>query len=315
MIADKMEYIFAIAEEQNLTRAAKRLFIAQSTLTMYLNRVEGDLGIKLFDRTKSPILPTPAGRLYIEELKKIEKIEKNLHAKLDQIIHPEETLNIGIGPMRSINFMSKLLPAFRELYPDVIIHLVEQGDETLPAKLHAGDVDVVIGTMSMGADDVTVDLALEQVLLIAPRSFDLVPYWMLSKNSCDEPYEISPAQLDHLPLILPDPMNDLHSFSTQILDHYMIHPKSVITTSSMSTAAILVSKDLGYLFTSPVFLELQKDLLQSKIVYCTMKDLPSTRKLIAAYSASNIKEKMILQLLQLLRTTVLPYQTGAFLIK
>ena len=68
MIIDKMDYIFAIAKEQNLTRAAKRLFVAQSTLTMYLNRVESELGIKLFDRSKTHILPTPAGELCIEEL-------------------------------------------------------------------------------------------------------------------------------------------------------------------------------------------------------------------------------------------------------
>ena len=59
MFNDKMDYIFAIAEEQNLTHAAKRLFIAQSTLTMYLNRLESELGMKLFDRSKSPILPRP----------------------------------------------------------------------------------------------------------------------------------------------------------------------------------------------------------------------------------------------------------------
>ena len=47
MMIDKMDYIFAIAKEQNLTRAAKRLFVAQSTLTMYLNRVERELGLKL----------------------------------------------------------------------------------------------------------------------------------------------------------------------------------------------------------------------------------------------------------------------------
>ena len=70
MMIDKMDYIFAIAREQNLTRAAKRLFVAQSTLTMYLNRVEQELGIKLFDRSKTPILPTPAGALCIEELRR-----------------------------------------------------------------------------------------------------------------------------------------------------------------------------------------------------------------------------------------------------
>lgn len=81
MMIDKMDYIFAIAREQNLTRAAKRLFVAQSTLTMYLNRVEQELGIKLFDRSKTPILPTPAGALCIEELKKIRQIEARLTAR------------------------------------------------------------------------------------------------------------------------------------------------------------------------------------------------------------------------------------------
>ena len=76
MIVDKMDYIFAIAKEQNLTRAAKSLFVSQSTLTMYLNRVEGELGIKLFDRSKTPILPTPAGELCIEELKRSGKSKR-----------------------------------------------------------------------------------------------------------------------------------------------------------------------------------------------------------------------------------------------
>ena len=78
MIIDKMDYIFAIAKEQNLTRAAKRLFVAQSTLTMYLNRVEAELGIKLFDRSRNPILPTQAGLLCIEELKKIQHIQTRM---------------------------------------------------------------------------------------------------------------------------------------------------------------------------------------------------------------------------------------------
>ena len=62
MIVDKMDYIFAIAKEQNLTRAAKSLFVSQSTLTMYLNRVEGELGIKLFDRSNCLLYTSPSPR-------------------------------------------------------------------------------------------------------------------------------------------------------------------------------------------------------------------------------------------------------------
>ena len=71
MLYEKLNYIIAIAEERNLTQAAKRLYISQPTLTLYLNRLENELGVKLFDRTKSPVTLTDAGAYYLEKMKKI----------------------------------------------------------------------------------------------------------------------------------------------------------------------------------------------------------------------------------------------------
>ena len=290
MIIDKMDYIFAIAKEQNLTRAAKRLFVAQSTLTMYLNRVESELGIKLFDRSKTPILPTPAGELCIEELKKIRQIETRLSARLRQMAHPEETLNVGIGLMHSAAWMPRLLPLFHELYPDVSINLIEQGDELLLQSLQADDADVVIGGMPAGNQDTAVNLALEQLLLIVPRAFNLVPPWAYAGNSCENPYEITPNQLQGLPLILPSTANDIGGITKQALEHF----------------------NMGYLFTSPVFLNMQTDQLASEIVYCTMQGIPDTRKIVAVYHPDSCKKDMILQFLELLRTAVFSDQPGLF---
>ena len=312
MIIDKMDYIFAIAKEQNLTRAAKRLFVAQSTLTMYLNRVESELGIKLFDRSKTPILPTPAGELCIEELKKIRQIETRLSARLRQMAHPEETLNVGIGLMHSAAWMPRLLPLFHELYPDVSINLIEQGDELLLQNLQADDADVVIGGMPAGNQDTAVNLALEQLLLIVPRAFNLVPPWAYAGNSCENPYEITPNQLQGLPLILPSTANDIGGITKQALEHFNIRPKSVTTVSSMQTAAMLVAQDMGYLFTSPVFLNMQMEQLASEIVYCTMQGIPDTRKIVAVYHPDSCKKDKILQFLELLRTAVFSDQPGLF---
>ena len=312
MIIDKMDYIFAIAKEQNLTRAAKRLFVAQSTLTMYLNRVESELGIKLFDRSKTPILPTPAGELCIEELKKIRQIETRLSARLRQMAHPEETLNVGIGLMHSAAWMPRLLPLFHELYPDVSINLIEQGDELLLQSLQADDADVVIGGMPAGNQDTAVNLALEQLLLIVPRAFYLVPPWAYAGNSCKNPYEITPKQLQGLPLILPSATNDIGGITKQALEHFDIQPKSVTTVSSMQTAAMLVAQNMGYLFTSPVFLNMQTEQLVSKIVYCTMQGIPDTRRIVAVYNPDTRKEEMIRQFLKLLRTVMFQDQPGIF---
>ena len=254
MMIDKMDYIFAIAKEQNLTRAAKRLFVAQSTLTMYLNRVERELGLKLFDRSKTPIQLTPAGALCIEELKKIRQIETRLTARLQQMAHPEETLNVGIGLMHGAAWMPSLLPLFHEIYPSVSINLIEQGDELLMQSLRSNDADLVVGGMTPGSQETSVDLALEQLLLIVPRSFNLVPPWAYSGNSAENPYEITPKQIQNLPLILPSAANDIGGITQQALEHFDISPQSVTTVSSMQTAAMLVSQNMGYLFTSPYLL-------------------------------------------------------------
>lgn len=312
MMIDKMDYIFAIAREQNLTRAAKRLFVAQSTLTMYLNRVEQELGIKLFDRSKTPILPTPAGALCIEELKKIRQIEARLTARLQQMAHPEETLNVGIGLMHGAAWMPSLLPLFHEIYPSVSINLIEQGDELLMQSLRSNDADLVVGGMTPGSQETSVELALEQLLLIVPRSFNLVPPWAYSGNSSKNPYEITPKQLQNLPLILPSATNDIGGITRQALEHFDICPQSVTTVSSMQTAAMLVSQNMGYLFTSPVFLGMQIEQLAPKIVYCTMKGIPDTRKIVAVYQPDTCKREMIERFIELLHTVVLPEQPGLF---
>lgn len=303
-----MDYLFAIEEEQSLTRASQRLFIAQSTLSMYLNRLESELGVKLFDRSKSPVLPTPAGRIYLDELKRIQKIEKNLLRTMDQIAHPQQTLTIGIGPARANNWMPLVLPVFRESYPDVAIHIIEQGDETLIRGLRSGKFDVALGTMPYGSEEEATELALEQVCLIAPRSFHLVPQWLLSRNCAMDPYEISAQQLNELPVILPDGVNDLNAYSRQMLDHYRIQPGPTISTSSMGTAAALVAGGLGYLFTSPAFLATNDGFLQSHIVFCTLRDLPATRKLVACCPHDSIKKEMIQKLLSIIREQVLDKQ-------
>ena len=153
--------------------------------------------------------------------------------RLQQMAHPEETLNVGIGLMHGAAWMPSLLPLFHEIYPSVSINLIEQGDELLMQSLRSNDADLVVGGMTPGSQETSVDLALEQLLLIVPRSFNLVPPWAYSGNSAENPYEITPKQLQNLPLILPSAANDIGGITKQALEHFDIRPKSVTTVSSM----------------------------------------------------------------------------------
>ena len=73
---DKADYILAIAEEQNISRAAEKLYVSQSTLTMHLNRIEKEFGTELFDRSVRPVIPTKAGILYINNLRAVRRMEQ-----------------------------------------------------------------------------------------------------------------------------------------------------------------------------------------------------------------------------------------------
>ena len=66
----QLKYITVIAEELNLTKASERLFVSQSTLSLFLNRLENSLGVRLFDRHKNRLVITPSGQLYVETAKK-----------------------------------------------------------------------------------------------------------------------------------------------------------------------------------------------------------------------------------------------------
>ena len=68
MTPEKLNYLLVLAEEQNISRAAKRLFITQPTLTACINNLERKLGVKLFDRTHNPIRLTGSGKMYLKKM-------------------------------------------------------------------------------------------------------------------------------------------------------------------------------------------------------------------------------------------------------
>ena len=73
-----LNYILAIANRHNMTKAAEDLFVSQSSLSQYLSRLEQELGTPLFIRSKGELSLTSAGVLYVEAAQKVVKIQKDL---------------------------------------------------------------------------------------------------------------------------------------------------------------------------------------------------------------------------------------------
>ncbi len=131
-VNDKLDYLIVLAEESNITRAASRLFISQPALTSYINRLEDELGVKLFDRNTTPIRTTPAGACYIAEMEKIRNQQIKLYNDLKRLEYdPEQTLTIGIGRNRGSIWLPRILPGVYERFPEAHLRIVE--DRAVPS--------------------------------------------------------------------------------------------------------------------------------------------------------------------------------------
>jgi DNA-binding transcriptional LysR family regulator len=120
----RLRYFVVAAEEQNFTRAAKRLRIAQPSFSAQIKQLEGDLGVKLFDRTGRGVRLTEAGRLLLVEAR---RIFAQLEQTVDLVRRVGEgrigRLALGFLPSVAHSVLPGVLLKFRERFPNVELRL------------------------------------------------------------------------------------------------------------------------------------------------------------------------------------------------
>lgn len=298
---DKAKYVLTIAAEGNISRAAEKLYVSQSTLTMYLNRVEEEFGTPLFNRSARPITPTQAGLLYINDLMAVQRMEQSFFANLRHLRNPNETLNIGVGPIRSNIYMPRLLARLREAYSNISVNLTELSDDNLPSGLLQGKHDVIFGCFDpaeiLAAQ--VVEIGTECVGIIAPKSYQLSGGVATSPES---PAAITGQRLKHLPVVTSGPGSDLHDVIVDILNRWGAEPSSIITTQAATTAIGLVAEGLGYAFVEYPFLRgVQPSLLEQLDYLAVEEDRLPDKRVVACYSKNSIKESVIKDAIEFFR--------------
>lgn len=148
-----LQYIIVIAEEQNLTRAAERLFVSQSTLSLFLSKLEKDLGIPLFTRRKNRLVITPKGELYVNTAKDILEMKRELYEKLN-IKQKIPTLNLGISSQLMLEIFAQIFAKFKPLVPQFNVNVTEGRSTVLLSKLQENKLDIaIVGRESVIQDD------------------------------------------------------------------------------------------------------------------------------------------------------------------
>ena len=145
MTLTQLSYIVAVDRHRHFATAAEKSYVTQPTLSMQIHKLEDELGVTIFDRSKSPVVPTEIGEKIIEQAKKILKESKHIE-DLATIVDDEVrgTIRIGIIPTVAPYLLPLFLRSFTEKYPDVKLIFEEEITENLLELLEQDLLDVGI---------------------------------------------------------------------------------------------------------------------------------------------------------------------------
>lgn len=166
----ELEYVLAIAEAGSISKAAEKLYMAQSSLSQFLTRYEAELDVKLFMRTSAGARLTPSGEIFAANARLMLRQYRQMKGELSDIKNLiSGRIEFGISSVWAPHLIPRVLPKFRQQYPgiDVIIH--EHNTYQLRELLSAGSLDmalVITGSSTVGH---TYSSIMRDEVLIAAR--------------------------------------------------------------------------------------------------------------------------------------------------
>jgi len=189
MDLNKLQYVVMVADEQSFSRAAKKLFISQPSLSQSIQSIEKQLGVELFDRQKTPLQLTDAGGTYVEWAKKTLNSSEQMRKKISEISEGHRRkLTIGLSAQRCALLMPEVICRFYDKAPGCNVIVNEKWNIELFGMLESGVCDIIIGTPH--PDTVhyaNVPLVRERLLLAASEQFyipckDNIPFPIVDKS-------------------------------------------------------------------------------------------------------------------------------------
>ena len=141
----QLEYIVAVDTWRHFGTAASKCFVTQPTLSMQIQKLEEELGVKIFDRSKQPVIATEAGAEILDQARKILGEKNVIHEIIQQkkgVLTGE--IRIGIIPTLAPYLLPLFIQSFNKKYPNVKLVVNELMTEFIISRLRQGSIDVGI---------------------------------------------------------------------------------------------------------------------------------------------------------------------------
>jgi len=171
MTLNELRYIVAVAHERSFGRAAQRCFVSQPALSVAIQKLEEELGTRLFERGKAEVSITPVGERVVEQAQKV--LEEAARVKeLAQAGRNQLAGALRLGAIYTVApyLLPDLIPALRAIAPQMPLEIEENLTENLEAALKSGRIDVAIIALPFDPPGIATEFLYEEPFeIVVPR--------------------------------------------------------------------------------------------------------------------------------------------------
>lgn len=145
MTIQQLEYITALDTYRHYVTAAEKCFVTQPTITLQVKKLEDEVGIQIFDRSKTPLKPTPMGKLIIAKARNVimemDQLKEMVNGERENL---KGTFKIGVIPTVSPYLIPQFLGGFMQKYPDTHLDIEEMRSEEITEAIKKNKIDIGI---------------------------------------------------------------------------------------------------------------------------------------------------------------------------
>ncbi len=248
MNLQELNYVLCIAKHQNLTKAARELYISQPTLSKFLQKLEREMDGKLFSRIGNRFVPTHLGRRYLEYARRMLEVHQDWEReRLDLNACQEGELNVAFPLMRSSCMIPRILPRFHAQYPGIRVNLREETYAIQERLLLDDELDFAVFNEGNPHPKLEYEaLETEEILLMLPPGHPRA-----SKAVARDGFAYPWMDLRYLaeePFLLHFPEQTTGQIARQLFQFYEINPPVPFCTRNTQACILLCQQGMGAAF-------------------------------------------------------------------
>lgn len=240
----QLHYAYILSKSMNFSQTAEELGISQPALSKQIMALEADLGVKLFDRSKSPITLTPAGEFFVIQAEELLFHEDVLLKTLERFKNQENgRLIIGVSPFRCLYMMPPLVKAMKERFPGLNVVLSEYGRAQLHKGIAEGIYDLIITNLPVDEANLeAIPLEKDELVLAVPNGLlPLIEGWEKQKDTG----HVDLKSLSRLPFVVVNRTQEMRQLFDTLFKQERVQPVIYAEVTGIATVFAMVKAGLA----------------------------------------------------------------------